>query len=254
MEVKQISNLLQLLQYFAQRQRPASLADIVQDLGWPRSSTHNILMTLLAQGYLYEPQARKGYYPSGLWQPLIARIEQAAPLPPALHSLLAALAQQTGETAVLAGISGADALFLEVVESPHAVRYTAQVGKRVPLQATATGRALLAQLPAAERLSLLRKAHFERYTANTLMSVQAVEEEIARSAHRGWFEGAAEYSQDLGGIALPLACAGRQLALLLAGPMSRMQGKQAQIAKILQQEIAARPELSQPQATWPTSA
>ena len=48
MEVKQISNLLQLLQYFAQRQRPASLADIVQDLGWPRSSTHNILMSYFA--------------------------------------------------------------------------------------------------------------------------------------------------------------------------------------------------------------
>ena len=243
MEVKPVSNLLALLEFFAQRQRPATLSEIAEHFDWPRSSTHNLLMTLAAKGYLYEPQARKGYYPSSSWSALLQRIEQAAPLPASLRKLLENLTARTQETAVLAGVSGAQALFLEVVESPHAVRYTAQVGKRVPLHATATGRALLTQMPAAERAALLRKADFERYTNTTLMSVQAVEEEIARSLHRGWFEGAAEYSQDLGGIALPLPCQGRQLALLLAGPVNRMQGKQAQMAAILREEIAAHPDL-----------
>jgi DNA-binding IclR family transcriptional regulator len=244
MEVKPVSNLLALLEFFAQRQRPATLAEIAEHFAWPRSSTHNLLMTLLGKGYLYEPLARKGYYPSNSWSTLLQGIEQAAPLPASLHKLLENLAARTQETAVLAGVSGADALFLDVVESPHAVRYTAQVGKRVPLHATATGRALLAQMPAADRAALLRKADFARYTATTLMSVQAVEEDIARSLHRSWFEGAAEYSQDLGGIALPLPCQGRQLALLLAGPVSRMQDKQAQMAAILREEIAAHPDLA----------
>jgi DNA-binding IclR family transcriptional regulator len=243
MEVKPVSNLLALLEFFAQRQRPATLAEIAEHFAWPRSSTHNLLMTLLGKGYLYEPLARKGYYPSSLWQGVVGAIERAAPLPAAAQSLLDAVAQRTQETAVLAAISAAHALFLAVVESPHAVRYTAQIGKRVPLHATATGRALLAQMPAADRAALLRKADFARYTATTLMSVQAVEDEIARSLHRGWFEGAAEYSQDLGGLALPLQIQGRQLALLLAGPMSRMQGKQAQMAAILREEIAAHPAI-----------
>jgi DNA-binding IclR family transcriptional regulator len=238
MEVKPVSNLLALLEYFAQRQAPATLADIAQDLGWPRSSAHNLLGTLLAKGYLYEPQARKGYYPSSSWQQVLGQIQAAAPLPDSLHRLLLALTERTGETSVLAGISGGAALFLDVVESPHAVRYTAQIGKCVPLHATATGRALLAQMPAAERKSLLNKAHFERHTATTLMSVQAVEEEIGRSEHRSWYTGAAEFSQDLGGIALPLAYPGRQLAVLIAGPTSRMQGRDAQIATLMQAEIA----------------
>ena len=237
MEVKPVSNLLTLLEYFAKRQAPATLAEIAEDLGWPRSSTHNLLSTLLAKGYLYEPQARKGYYPSSRWQQVQAQIQAAAPLPDSLHRMLATLVERTGETAVLAGVSGGQAVFLDVVESPHAVRYTAQIGKCVPLHATATGRALLVQMPAADRAALLKKAHFERYTATTLMSVQAVEEEIARSQQRAWFAGAAEFSQDLGGIALPLAYPGRQLALLLAGPISRMQGRQADIAAIMQAEM-----------------
>ena len=237
MEVKPVSNLLTLLEYFAKRQAPATLAEIAEDLGWPRSSTHILLSTLLAKGYLYEPQARKGYDPSSRWQHVQAQIQAAAPLPDSLHRMLATLVERTGETAVLAGVSGGQAVFLDVLESPHAVRYTAQIGKCVPLHATATGRALLAQMSPSERSALLRKAHFERYTPNTLMSVQAVEDEIVRSQHRTWFEGAAEFSQDLGGIALALPYPGRQLALLIAGPTSRMLGKEAQIAAMMQTEI-----------------
>lgn len=237
MEVKPVSNLLVLLEYFAKRQMPATLAEIAQDLGWPRSSTHNLLSTLLAKGYLYEPQARKGYYPSSRWQQVLEQIQAATPLPDSLHRLLLTLVERTGETAVLAGVSGGQAVFLDVLESPHAVRYTAQIGKCVPLHATATGRALMVQMPPSERSALLRKAHFERYTNTTLMSVQAVEDEIVRSQHRTWFEGAAEFSQDLGGIALPLDYPGRQLALLIAGPISRVQGKEAQIAATMQAEI-----------------
>ena len=115
MEVKPVSNLLALLEFFAQRQRPATLAEIAEHFAWPRSSTHNLLMTLLGKGYLYEPLARKGYYPSNSWSTLLQGIEQAAPLPASLHKLLENLAARTQETAVLAGVSGADALFLDVV-------------------------------------------------------------------------------------------------------------------------------------------
>lgn len=232
---KQVLNLLALLEYFSQRQRPATMAEIADDLGWPRSSTHKLLSTLGSQGYLYEPSTKGGYYPSSLWRHVIADIEAAAPLPESAHSLLQDIVAQTQETAVLAGLSGGSALFLACLESPHAVRYTAAAGKTVPLHATATGRALLAQLPPASRANLLKRAHFERYTGTTLMSVQAVEDEIARSVHRGWFAGQAEYSQDLGGLALPIQWQGRHYALLVAGPVMRMQDKLVQFANILRQ-------------------
>lgn len=240
MDVRQVANVLELIEFFAEHGRAATLAEISRHFGWPRSSTFNLLGTLVSRGYLYEPRARDGYYPSPRWAQLIQRIEREAPIPAHLHALLQALWERTGETVVLAAVSGPHALFVDTIESPHAVRYSAPIGKQVPLHVTATGRALLSLLPEAERAAVLRKAPFERHTASTLLSVASVEEEIARSQQRGWFESAAEFSPDLGGVAMPLPLEDRQLAVLVGGPMFRVQPVYAQIAACMQQEIARR--------------
>jgi IclR family acetate operon transcriptional repressor len=138
---------------------------------------------------------------------------------------------------VLAATSGTSALFIDAFESPHAIRYTAEPGKLVPLHVTATGRALLSLLSPADRASVLRRVTFERYTPTTLMTVAAVEKEIQRSLQRGFFEGAAEYTPDLGGVAMPLQVPHRQFAVLVAGPMSRVKARTKELAGILAAEI-----------------
>jgi len=236
--VKQAANVLDLLEYFAEHRQPASLADIARHFDWPRSSTFNLLGTLASRGFLYEPVARGGYFPSPLWSGLVRQIESADPVPMQLHQLLETLQRKTGETAVLAAASGAFAVFVDSVESPSAVRYAARPGKMVPLHVTATGRALMSQMDATERAKVLRRAAFERYTPTTLMSVAAVEKEIRRSLDRGWFEGNGEFTADLGGVALPLAMPHRQFAVLVAGPMFRLQGRAAELAGVLRAEVA----------------
>ena len=237
MNVKQAANVLDLIEFFASHKRPAALAEIAKHFNWPRSSTFNLLGTLAGRGYLYEPRARGGYYPSPLWSSLLQQIERAEPIPDQLRALLHALVERTGETAVLAATSGTYAMFIAAVESPHAIRYTAPTGKLIPLHVTATGRALLSLLSPVDRAGVLRRATFERYTPTTLMSVAAVEKEIQRSLQRGWFEGAAEDTLDLGGVAMPLPVPQRQFAVLVAGPMSRVKTRSKELAKIMSSEI-----------------
>lgn len=237
MNVKQAANVLDLLEYFARHRRPASLAEIAKHFEWPRSSTFNLLGTLAARGFLYEPKARGGYYPTPIWSSLVQQIDSADPIPHQLHQMLEALVQITGETAVLAAASGAHAVFVDSVESPHAIRYTARPGKMVPLHVTATGRALLSQMAPEDRASVLRRANFERYTPTTLMSVAAVEREIKKSVERGWFEGNAEFTNELGGVAMPLKMPHRNFAVLVAGPMSRLTGRSEQLARAIAKQI-----------------
>ncbi|WP_233233870.1 IclR family transcriptional regulator [Bordetella sp. LUAb4] len=238
MSIKQVGNVLDLLEYFAARQRPASLAEIARHFGWPRSSTFNLLLTLTNRGFLYEPRARAGYYPAPVWAELITQIERGQPIPHGMRALLDLLVRETGETAVLAAASGAYALFIETVESPSAVRYAAPVGKRVPLHVTATGRALLSQMSANDRAAILEKAAYEKYTDTTRVSAAQVEAEIAASVQRGWFEGNAEYTQDLGGVAMPFAFGERRYALLVAGPMFRVASRLPELARVLRERLA----------------
>jgi DNA-binding IclR family transcriptional regulator len=51
-KVKQAANVLELLAFFAQHRRPASLAEIAKHFEWPRSSTFNLLGTLASRGFL----------------------------------------------------------------------------------------------------------------------------------------------------------------------------------------------------------
>lgn len=243
MTVKQAAQVLDLLAYFAHQCQPATLTEISEHFGWPRSSTFNLLNTLAERGFIYEPRARAGYYPTPVIEELATRIMSWQPIPAASTALLGELAKVSGETAVLAARSGLSAVFLDAVESEHALRYTAPKGKRVPLVGSTTGRALLAQRPAAERGMLMQKAEYKAYTPTSLMSPEAVEAEIQRSMARGWFEGHQEYSQGMTAIAFPVSIAGRSYAVLVAGPQSRIEPSlaalAAQAAAIVERHLGA---------------
>lgn len=245
MIVKQAQQVVELLEFFAQRQRPATLAEVCEHFGWPRSSAFNLLTTLAGSGHLYEPRPRAGYYPSSRWSVLADQIRAGEPVPEDLHALLVELAALSGETVVLAAASGPNAVFIDVVESAHAVRYTGAPGKLVPLHASATGRALLSQRSPAERETMLRKASYVAFTPNTLMSAAAVEQEIQRAAGRGWFIGLAEFSVGLVGISLALPVQGRAYALLIAGPADRIGARSEALARqakqIVDEHLAGHP-------------
>ena len=186
--------------------------------------------------------ARAGYYPTPRWLTLARNIAEAEPLPPSLHRLLLDLAKATGETVYVAAPAGDRVVFLDVVESPSAIRYFAEVGKRLPIHATATGRAILAQYSAAERQSILGKIKFERYQPNTPMSITAVEAEITHGLKQGWFLGATQFTSDVMGLAVMLPLAGRPLSLSIGGPIFRMEKRMPDLGAMLRDAAGAYDE------------
>lgn len=237
MIVKQVANVLDLLEYFVRHKEPATLSEIADTLGWPRSSTFNLVQTLVDRGYLYEPRPRSGYYPSPRWLALAQSVAAAEPLPQFAHALVAELSAETGETAAIGAPAGVNAIFVEVQESPAAVRYFAQVGHRLPIHATSTGRALLAQYTPEERFALYRKIEFRQWSSTTPISIEALEAELRRSAERGYHQSLADFSPDLAGVALPLPFGERRLSVVVAGPMFRMVERLELVADIIRRAV-----------------
>jgi len=238
MQVKQAANVLELLEFFARRQRPATLAELSDELGWPRSSTFNLIGTLAEKGYLYEPRARGGYYPSPRWLAMAQAVSKAEPLPEAALQLVAEIAEETGETTAIGAPASTHAIFIHVMESKAPIRYFARVGHRLPIHASSTGRAILAQYTPAERQALYRKLSFERHSATTPMSIEAVEAEIRRSAARGYHFSNGDFSPDLVGVAFPLPVRRRRLSIVVAGPQFRCLEKAPVIAETIRLAMA----------------
>jgi IclR family transcriptional regulator, acetate operon repressor len=230
MIVRQAANVLDILEYFAGERRPATLSEIADHFGWPRSSTFNLLTTLAERGYLYEPKPRAGFYPTPRWLSQAQLVADAEPLPTWTKHILNELAAETNETVAVGGAAGTMAVFLDVVESRTSVRYFAKVGHRIPIHASSTGRALLLQYPVEERMALYRKIEFQRFGPQTPVSIDAVEAELRRSVERGYCVSYADFSADLAGVAMPLDVAERRLSIVVAGPMFRMQDRIEDVA------------------------
>lgn len=239
--MRQAANALQILEYFARRLRTASATEVAEDLGWPRSSTFKLIATLASLGYLYEPQARGGYYPSPRWLELAEKVARADPLPADYQRLVRDVARESGETTAISAPAGVHATFVYVVESTQPVRYFANVGDRVPIHASSAGRALLAQMPREERLILYRKIDFVRYSATTPMSPELVEADLAEAAARGYHQSNAEYTPDLAGVAMALPHPTRRLSIVVVGPVSRCLMGRPDMAKLLAARIAHLP-------------
>ena len=237
MQVKQAANVLELLEFFARRQRPATLAELSDELGWPRSSTFNLIGTLADKGYLYEPRPRAGYYPTPRWLVLAREVSEVEPLPAWSRALITSLSSETGETVAIAAPAGVMAVFIDVIESSAAIRYFAHIGHRVPIHATSSGRALLLQYSQDERDSLYRKIEFKQYNPSTPISIDAVEAELSKSVERGYCQSFADYSRDLAGVAVPLPIGERRLSVVVAGPEFRIGDRTAEIAATLKQSV-----------------
>ncbi len=238
MIVKQAANVLDLLEYFSQKQRVASLAEISHDMGWPRSSTFNLISTLIKRGFLYEPKPRGGFYPTPRWLALANEIAAANPLPPQATGLIEDLAQLTGETVWIAAPNGQQAVILAVIQSTHAVRYTADAGKQVPIHLTASGQAAMSQMSPQHVTAILNKATFIRYGDGTPMDVATVENNISDSLKRGWFSSVSAYSQDLGGVSVPLSIDGSIYSVTVAGPLFRVEDRMPDTARKVHAAIA----------------
>ena len=133
------------------------------------------------------------------------------------------LMEQAGETANLAVISDAEAVFIAQVQCRELMRMSVKLGARAPLHASGVGKAMLAAMDEAVAASLLGPRGLARYTDRTITDPHQLRRELAQSRARGYAIDDEEHALGLRCTAAPihdengLAWA----ALSLAGPTSR---------------------------------
>lgn len=238
MLVRQIANLFELMDFFARTKTPLSVADIVAEFSWPRSSAFNIVSTLVEYGYLYQPVRRGGYYPTSKWMEFALGVADSDPLPESVHALLVDLMNRTGETMMLAAPQGTSVTLLDVVETAADIRYIVNVGQRLPIHITSAGWAILAQYSASEREATLNSIKYASYEKAALITADAVERSIQDSVKSGWYFNPGMYQDGVAGIAVPFPFRQHRYAIVLGGPASRIESRVTQLGKLLKKSVA----------------
>lgn len=238
MQVKQLVKLFELLNLYLRVKKPLSVREIVEELGWPRSSAFNMISTLVDCGYLYQSVSRGGYYPTTKWLDVARELTEAQPLPESVHTLLADLAHQTGETLCLAASDGANIVLRDVVESSADIRFSANIGQRLPIHITAAGRAILSMYTPAERAGVLKRVDYRNEENIGFNSQESVEHDIRENSDTGWFVNLGNYASGVGGVAVPFPFQGRRNAIALGGPVARIEPNIDNIGMLLRKAVA----------------
>lgn len=238
MRVKQVDHLLDLFELFARDKAPLTLTELSHALDMPKSSTFNLIDTLVARGFLYETRQRGGYYPTRRIQEIASEIMEGDTVLDNIHGELERLAESTGETTVLAVRKGDQVLYVDVVEAASPIRYTARVGDLRPLYSTSTGKAILTTYEPDERRSIAEGLVYVAYQKNTMTSAAELLAELEACLKRGWCEDRAELMADVMAFGVPLLLGGRRFGLAVAGPIYRVRPQRAEIAGRLRQAAA----------------
>jgi DNA-binding IclR family transcriptional regulator len=158
-------------------------SQLARQLGMTKNHTFRLLKTLEAHGFVQriEDRYRVGVRAFEIGQLAITHLDVVRIARPVIFSLH----EQTGETVHLAVLDNLEAVCVERIESQHAVRLSADIGRRFPLHAGACPKVLLAHLPPAQRDEVLRRElpAFTRHTATDPSTLRQELEEIVRCGY-----------------------------------------------------------------------
>ncbi len=203
---------------------PATLADISVQVGLPKPTVHRLLAQLESAGVVMrEPQGKRfsvGARMSRLALQVLANSTQRG----SRHAILRALVDELGETCNLTILDRAEVVYLDRVDTASPLRVNLQPGSRVPLHCSASGKLLLALLPAQQRERVVANAILTRFTDNTLATREALEAELARIRREKAGTDNEEYLTGLVCVAVPVSDAGGRAiaAVAMQAPVARM--------------------------------
>lgn len=236
--VKATVRTFDVLEAFAEVGEPMTLTEIADRVDVPLSSCHALMRTLHARGYIYQLDRRRLFYPTKRLYEVASEIARHDPILAMLLPALKALMHETRETVILGKLSGREVIYLEVIEGPQTIRYSAQPGERKPLHSSAAGKALLGQLTEKEYTKLMGRLELKQMTEATIVDREKLKEDVNAGRERGYFVTNGENVADVKAVAIAAKIAGEKFAIAVAGPASRLQSADAKIAAAIRTSIS----------------
>lgn len=161
------------------------LTAVAQALGLKKATSHRLLSTLEAAGYVNRDEETGKYRLSLKFFEIGAAVLRGMELRKIAAPFLEELSRSVSEVVNLAVLSHGTGLIIEKIGRPEPLRLGVQVGEPVPLHSTGLGKILLSDLTPAVRQQFLGHP-LQRFTDRTITDHRALERELERPRVRGY--------------------------------------------------------------------
>ena len=164
----------------------ASIQEISSKSGFPPSTVHRILTTLLEIGYAVQEPSNKSYSLSLRFFELGSKIQDKFNLIPYARPYLLILNEKTKESINLAVLDGDAAVYLDHVNSEYGLQLFTKIGARVSLYSTGVGKIFLSRFGYDEFNEYIEKHPIVAKTSKTIVDKHKLEAELEQIRKRGY--------------------------------------------------------------------
>ena len=239
--VKSAARTAEILEFFDDIQREATVVEVCDALNYPQSSTSVLLRSLAAIGYLEYDRYARTYVPTsrvamlGQWinRPLFAEGR--------LNAAMEDISQATGDTVLVAMRIGMQVQYIKVIQARNPARLHLIVGTCRPLAASGAGYAILSMYSDEEIKKIIDRVNFESRSTSQPVKFRPLLERLADVRLKGYSFTTDLVSRGAGILAVPIRVGIGQppIALGVAGISEVMIAREAFLVDTVRDAMAA---------------
>lgn len=186
-QVPAATRALRLLRYLAGQPDPVTLDRLAAAVGLPRSTAYHLVTAMIEEGFVVHLREEHRYGLGLAAFEVGSGYARQEPLQRIARRPLARLVDAVGHSAHLAVLHGRDVLYVVEERAPGRPSLVTDVGVRLPASLTASGRAILAALPASQVRALYpdRATFVDRHGAGPT-SLSALRVLLSEARQRGY--------------------------------------------------------------------
>lgn len=194
----------QILDILIAANRPLTSAEIAERCGFEPSTTHRLVQNLAARGFVVRSENTKRYlasprvlFPLPLYHPWNVIRRDAMPA-------LTALRDHLGSTIGLVLFMFGERVLVDLAPGKDPLSPDYKPWLSSPLHASGSGKVLLMSMGSEERRRILGTGPLERFTDETVQSLEALDAELAESLERGYVLACDDYIPGFRVVAAPI--------------------------------------------------
>lgn len=221
--VRAVERALQILNSFDDEHSERGVSEISTLVGLHKATTHRILTTLLNYGFIERSSDGLKYRLGMQLVDLGFKVTRRMDLRREALPFISNLAQKIDEAVDLSVFDQMQVLYVEMIQSHHALTIAATVGQRLPAYCTASGKLFLSMFP-ADQLEEYLKRPLQSFTRNTITDPDMIKKNLEEVRNNGFALDDEEFEVGVRAIAAPIFNQNKNIvaAVGIPGPASRL--------------------------------
>lgn len=237
--VKSAARVFEILEFFDDVRRAATVMEIARALNYPQSSTSVLVHSMVSLGYLaHDPQART-YIPSPRIKLFGSWIEAPFFQEGTILRLMHEISDVTGELVLLASQDRQVVRYIHVVPATNPVRLHVRAGMIRSLTRSGVGKLFLSVQPDEKIRQVVHRLNAEESNPDFRIDVRTLFEDLAAIRACGFSVATHQVTPGASGLSILLPGVGavQPMAVAIAGASENVVGRTAEFVQVIRAAI-----------------